>query len=63
MQTYLPGPAYNALLADLSGAFMRAANTTAIDLHDALAEALAVAGIMPEVCRGHGEGELVARAA
>lgn len=52
MNHYLPGPAYDALVADLTGAFMRAATSAFTDLHDALTEALAVAGIMPEECRG-----------
>lgn len=54
---YLPDSAYAALIADLAGAFMAAA-TGMGDLHgklaEALAEALAVAGVMPEGCReGH----------
>lgn len=57
MNHRLPRPAYDALLADLTGAFMRAATSTFTDLHDALAEALAVAGIMPEGCGEEGEGQ------
>ncbi|HWL56527.1 MAG TPA: hypothetical protein VNQ78_07600 [Paracoccus sp. (in: a-proteobacteria)] len=47
---YLSDSAYSDLLADLAGAFMAAA-TGMGDLHGKLAEALAVAGVMPEACR------------
>lgn len=47
---YIPDSTYAALIADLAGAFMAAA-TGMGDLHGKLAEALAVAGVMPEGCR------------
>lgn len=57
---YLPDSAYAALITDLAGAFMAAATGTG-DLHGKLAEALAVAGVMPEACReGHEAQKLAA---
>ncbi|QEU08950.1 hypothetical protein [Paracoccus yeei] len=47
---YLADSVYAALTESLAGAFMRAA-TGVTDLHSELAEALAVAGVLPEVCR------------
>lgn len=47
---YLPDAAYADLIENLAGAFMRAATSTA-DLNSELAEALAVAGVMPETTR------------
>ena len=58
-KTYLPDSAYADLIADLSVAFMAAA-TGMGDLQGKLAEALAVAGVLPEACR---EGVEVATAA
>lgn len=48
--TYLPESTYSDLINDLAGAFMAAA-TGMGDLHGKLAEALAVAGVLPEGCR------------
>lgn len=52
MQHFLSDETYSRLLADLTGAFMAAATSTGTDLRDKLAEALACADILPEVCRG-----------
>lgn len=49
--TYLNDEAYSALLDDLSAAFMIAATSTGCDLRDKLAEALANADVLPEMCR------------
>jgi hypothetical protein len=51
MPIFIPDAAYDRLLADL-----RAAALTT-DWRSALAEALADADLMPEVCRGDFEGE------
>lgn len=59
-KTYLPDSAYADLIADLSVAFMAAA-TGMGDLHGKLAEALAIAGVLPEACReGHEAQKLAA---
>ncbi|KGJ02937.1 hypothetical protein IT40_25265 [Paracoccus versutus] len=51
MPTFISDSAYEALLRDLSAAFMIAATSAGRDLHDELAEALANADILPEMCR------------
>ncbi|MFP5479250.1 MAG: hypothetical protein ACLGIE_06095 [Alphaproteobacteria bacterium] len=51
MPTFLPDATYDRLLSDL-----RAAALTT-DWRSALAEVLAGADLMPEVCRGDFEGE------
>lgn len=64
MPNFISTETYHQLLADLSGAFMAAATSTGVDLHDKLAEALACAGVLPETCRDDFEGqEGLARAA
>lgn len=51
MPTFIPDDAYRSLLDDLSAAFMIAATSTGCDLRDKLAEALASADVLPEMCR------------
>lgn len=51
MPTFIPDSTYENLLRDLSGAFMSAATSTGCDLRDKLAEALANADVLPEMCR------------
>mgnify|MGYP001493475593 CR=1 FL=1 len=57
MPHFIPDATYARLLDDLAGAFMTAAASTGADLRDTLAEALAGANLLPEVCRGDFEGE------
>lgn len=52
MPQFIPDTTWNHLLDSLAGAFMTAAITTQTDLRDKLAEALADADLLPEVCRG-----------
>jgi hypothetical protein len=54
MPHYILDATFDRLLNDLAGAFMRAATSTQVDLHDALVLALADADLLPEVCRGDG---------
>jgi len=54
---FIADTTYARLLDDLAGAFMTAATRTGTDLSDTLAEALACADLLPEVCRGDFEGE------
>lgn len=57
MPQFIPDTTYARLLDDLTGAFMAAATNTGTDLRDKLAEALAEADLLPEVCRGDFVGE------
>lgn len=57
MPHFIPDTTYYRLLDDLAGAFMAAATSTGADLRDSLAEALAGANLLPEVCRGDFDGE------
>ncbi|RCW83463.1 hypothetical protein [Paracoccus lutimaris] len=50
MTTFIPDSAYETLIDDLADAFMAAA-TGMGDLRGKLAEALVVAGVLPEACR------------
>lgn len=63
MPHFIPDITYCRLLDDLAGAFMVAATNTGADLRDTLAEVLAGANLLPEVCRGDFEGERVQEAA
>ncbi len=51
MPTFIPDQTFERLLADITGAFMAAATSTGIDLHDKLIEAFACAEVLPESCR------------
>lgn len=57
MPTFIPDTTFERLLADLSGAFMAAATSNQLDLHDALVLALAEADVMPECCRADYEDD------
>ena len=59
MTAFIPDSAYENLIADLAGAFVAAATGTG-DLQGKLAEALAVAGVMPECCREGAEAAALA---
>ena len=51
---YIPDAVHSGLVADLANAFLTAATGNG-DLHGKIAEALAVAGVMPEGCREDGD--------
>ncbi len=59
MTAFIPDSAYDALLDDLTGAFVAAA-TGLGDLRGKLAEALAASGVMPECCRDDAGAALAA---
>lgn len=63
MPHFIPDIAYYRLLDDLAAAFMAAATNTGADLRDTLAEALAGADLLPEVCRADFAGGGVQEAA
>ncbi|MBW7056985.1 hypothetical protein KY389_09800 [Paracoccus bogoriensis] len=58
MPHFIPDATYARLLDGLTGAFMTAATSPTTDLRDTLAEALADADLLPEVCRGDFAGEV-----
>lgn len=51
MPQFIPDTTYARLLDNLAGAFITAATNSHTDLRGKLAEALADADLLPEVCR------------